>query len=319
MNSTALRRYMKKNSSVMTVYIVLVVTVVVGLIASDRFLTPANLGNVFEQAVGLGIVSMAQALIILTGGIDLSLGALISTTCAMLSVVMADSPLGIIGGILLALAFGIGFGALNGWGITTLKVPPFAMTLATMSVLTGIALIFRPTPGGSIPYSLTSFFIFRIGVIPVGILLMAGLFAVMIIVLGKTRFGRNIYAVGGNERTAQLSGINTKKVKVAVYALAGLLAAVSGLYLTARMGTGDATLGKNFSLDSITVCVLGGLSLMGGVGKLSGIVASTFVMTILNNILNLVGVDSYWQYALKGIILILIVLLYAIRDQRENS
>jgi ribose transport system permease protein len=218
-----------------------------------------------------------------------------------------------------SLAFGAGFGAINGWGIAFLKVPPFAMTLATMSALMGIALLFRPTPGGSIPYSLTEFLTYRIVVFPVGILIMIALFVAMIAIMKNTRLGRNIYAVGGNERTAELAGINTKKVKMAVYTLAGVLTAVAGIYLTARMGTGDANLGSSYSLDSITICVLGGLSLFGGIGQLSGIIASTFVLTLLGNILNLAGVDSYWQYAIKGMILIAIVFIYAVRDRNEQE
>lgn len=320
MNKTALRRFIKNNQSTIAVFILLVIEIITGSLLSKRFLTLVNIGNILEQMVGLGIVAIAQAMIILTGGIDLSLGALVSAVSAITSIVMENGIAYIPVGVAITLVLGAAFGFANGWGITTLKVPPFAMTLASMTVLNGVALFFRPAPGGSIPYELTKFFTYRVGkVFPVALIIMVALFIAIMTLLGKTRFGRNIYAVGGNERSAQLSGINTKRVKLCVYTMSGLLAAFSGLYLTARMGSGDPRLGDALSLDSVTVCVLGGLSLLGGEGRLSGVLGSTFVIAMLSNVLNLARVHSYWQYTLKGIVLIAIVVIYAFRDRKTRS
>jgi ribose transport system permease protein len=310
---------MRRHETVLIAYAVLLAAVVAGSVATPILLSGPNMGNLLEQTTALGIAAIGQTLVILTAGIDLSVGSVISLTVALLSVLMEGGRMAILPSLLIAMAVGALIGAINGIGITKFKIPPFVMTLGMMSVAAGTALKIRPLPGGEIAYQLSDFLNYRIGIIPVATMIFALLLAVCYFMLTRTKFGRNIYATGGNERTSALSGIRTDRVKLAVYTLSGLAASLAGIYVASRMGTGDATVGKYFTLDTVTVAVLGGINLFGGRGSLIGIIASLFVLTTLNNILNLTGVDSFYQYVLKGLILLLVVSFYALRGRRGNA
>ncbi|MGI6152711.1 MAG: ABC transporter permease [Christensenellaceae bacterium] len=309
----------RKNSEVFIVYAVLVVVLIVGGVSSEYFMTLPNMGNILEQATALGIVSIGHMLVIMLAGIDLSTGAIVSMSTAILSVTFVDSPWGILIGILIVLGVSFGIGLFNGIGVTKLRLPPFIMTLATLSIVNGIALKVRPSPGGSVPLEFMEFLNGRFGIVPHAIILWAVIAVVVWYVLKYKRFGRDIYAVGGNENAAELSGISVQKTKIKAYILCSMLAGVGGIYLSARMGTGDTSLGKMFGTDSITVCVLGGVSMSGGRGNIIGLFAATFVLCMLSNILNMVGVASYYQYLLKGIILIVTVLIFSLKDMRNKE
>jgi ribose transport system permease protein len=305
--------WLSRNDTVFIAYAILLITIIVGAWMNPIMLKGSNIGNVMEQVTALGITSIGQTLVILTAGIDLSVGATISLTVALLSVLMEGDKMQILPSLLIVIAVGALIGAVNGIGITRFKIPPFVMTLGTMSIVSGVALKVRPTPGGEISTDLSDFLDYRFGQIPVAVLFLILLLVVFILVLKRTKYGRNIYAVGGNEHTASLSGINAKRIKLSVYVLSGVLASLAGIYVSARMGTGDATVGKYFTLDAITVAVLGGINLFGGRGSLLGIIAAMLVLTLLNNILNLIGVMTFYQYVLKGAILLIVVSFYAIR------
>jgi ribose transport system permease protein len=313
------RFWLSRNDTVFIAFSILLVTIIVGALLNPIMLKGSNIGNVMEQVTALGIVSIGQAIVILTGGIDLSVGATISLTVALLSVFMTGGHMPILLSLLIVIAVGALIGVVNGIGITRFKIPPFVMTLGTMSIVSGIALKVRPTPGGEIAMELSDFLDYRIGQIPVAVLFLVVLLTVFILLLKKTRYGRNIYAVGGSEQTAKLSGINVARMKLSVYVLSGVLASLAGIYVSARMGTGDASVGKYFALDAITVAVLGGINLFGGRGSLVGIIAAMLVLTLLNNILNLIGVDTFYQYILKGAILLIVVSFYAIRGNLKKS
>lgn len=303
------------NEKIIIPYVVLIVVLVAGALMNPLLLKGTNIGNLFEQVTAVGIASIGQMLVMLLGGIDLSIGSVISLTVSLLSVLM-DS-VGIAGSLVIVIAVGALIGFLNGIGTAKFKIPPFVMTLGMMSIAAGAALKVRPIPGGSIDYRLSDFLNDRIGVFPVAFLFLIVLFVFFYILLKRTRFGRNIYAVGGNEQSAALSGIRVDRVKIAVYTLTGILGALAGIYLAARMGTGDPNVGKYYTMDSITIAVLGGIHLLGGRGSIVGIFASMFVLITLNNVLNLVGVSSFYQYVMKGAILLLVVALYALRGRKN--
>lgn len=313
------KRFVKKNEEVLIVYAILAIVVIVGGFASARFFIPMNMGNILEQATALGIVAIGQTAVILLGGIDLSTGAVVSMATTILSYPLTENPAGIAINILIVIGVSAAIGLFNGFGVTKLKLPPFIMTLATMCIVNGIALKVRPIPGGSMPTEFLDLLNGRLGVIPKATILWIAIAVIMFCVLKYRKFGRDLYAVGGNAQTASLSGISVSKTNMKAYVLCSVLAATGGIYLSSRMGTGDATLGSMYGMDSITVCVLGGVSLFGGRGNIVGVFAATFILCMLSNILNLAGVASYYQYLLKGIILLATVTVFSLKDLRNRE
>jgi len=292
---------------------------IVGGFVSGIFFGPRNIGNIFEQATALGIVALGQMLVILTGGIDLSTGSVVSFATTFMSLALFGNT---VGGMALSALAVIGISAVVGLGngicVTKLKLPPFIVTLASMSIVTGIALIQRPQPGGSLSFDFMQILNGRIGIMPRATILWFALTALLFFILKYRRFGRDLYAVGGNENAATLSGVFVNKTKLKAYVLGSVFSAIGGIYLASRVGTGDATLGTYFSLDSITVCVLAGVSLAGGRGNIVGLIAATFILALINNILNLAGATSNIQYLVKGAILLATIIVFAVRELRTR-
>ncbi|MDO4271307.1 MAG: ABC transporter permease [Eubacteriales bacterium] len=314
-----LRAFAKKYDNLLIVYAILLAVLLAGAVSSPRFLTGLNLGNIMEQAVGLGIVALGQVLAILLAGIDLSVGAVVSLSTAIMSVELLPGAPGVALNICITLAAGALVGAFNGLGIVYLRIPPFIMTLSTMCIVNGAALKIRPVPGGTIPYEFMDLLFGRVDIFPHAMLLWAALGGVLVWVLGSRRFGRSLYAVGGSPTTAALSGIPVGRVKLQAHMLCSVIAAAGGVCVAARMGSGDASLGDLFGMDSVTVCVLGGVSLFGGQGNIIGLLASTFILSGISNILNMVGVSSYYQYVCKGLILLVTVLVFSMKDRRKEA
>ena len=314
-----LREFIKKNDNLVIVYLILIVFLVAGSMVSDRFFTTLNFGNIMEQAVSLGIVSFGQMIVILLAGIDLSVGATVSLSTALMSLEIGSTAGPVVLKIIITLGAAALVGAFNGFGITQLKIPPFIMTLAATSIVGGIALRIRPTPGGDIPYELTKALFGRLGIFPYAILIWLALFLLLIWVFRSRQYGRNLYAVGGNATTAELSGIPVRRVIWSAHILCSVIAAIGGICVAARMGTGDATLGEQYGMDSITVCVLAGFSLSGGQGNVVGLLASTMIFSCISNILNITGVKSYYQYVFKGLILLITVLAFSLRERYRRN
>lgn len=313
-----LRTLLKKHDNLVVVYLILLAVFLFGSLSSPRFLTGLNIGNIMEQAVALGIVAFGQSLTILLAGIDLSVGAVISMSSAIMSVELLPGMGGVVLNICITLLASILVGAFNGFGIVRLRIPPFIMTLSTMCIVNGIALKIRPVPGGSIPYEFMDLLFGRVGIVPYAVFLWLLIGILFIWILSRRRFGRNLYAVGGNPTTAALSGISVGKVKLQAHIICSFIAAVAGICVAARMGCGDASLGDLYGNDSVAACVLGGISLFGGRGNVAGLFASAFILTIISNILNMLGVSSYYQYVFKGLILLVTVLVFSIKDRRKG-
>ena len=303
-----------RRGSAALVWIILLAIIIFAAIVAPPFLSERNIYNVFKQVTALGIVSVGQTFVILLAGIDISVGAVVSLVCCVNSHVMPiEQPYAVPLGLLLSVLIGIVVGLVNGLGVTKLKVSPFMMTLGMMSIVEGAAIFLRPQPGGIIPREFGKPLTGNIGPIPVPLVLF-GLSALLgYFILNRTLFGRHLYATGGNEASARLSGIRTDRVKILGFVCCGLMAALAGIFITARIRTGDALVGSSFGLDSITAVAIGGTSLMGGRGGVVGTIAGAFMVALLANILNLVGVSSFYQYVLKGLLIIIAVALYAER------
>ena len=295
----------------------LVIGAVLSLL-SDRFLTTSNVINVARQVSINAIVSAGMTLVIITGGIDLSVGSTIALTgCAALMVAdMAGDLLGMGVGLLTGAAVGFLNGTLIAWG----RVPPFITTLATMTVVRGAALVL--TNGEPIVKSEGLYLWLgqaSVGPIPVPILLMAAVLLATRWFLARTRWGIYIYAVGGNAEAARLVGISVAGVQILVYVAAGLLSGLAGLVLAARLSSAQPNTGVGFELDAIAAVVLGGTSLMGGEGTIWGTTIGAFIIGILNNGFNLLNVSPFYQLIAKGVVIVLAVLADQLLKARAIS
>lgn len=280
------------------------------LIALIFFLVPGfkgseNISNIICRSVPLLAVAIGQTLVLLTSGIDLSVGATLSLSTALASTFMQYS-IGL--GAASAVLAGLIAGLVNGIAVTKLKINPFLVTLSTNIIIGGIALFIRPYPGGFIPIEWVNFITFKVGSVPsTAIIIFVLIVVASLILLKKTVFGRHLYAVGGNFDAARLAGINADRVLITAYVLSGFCAAIGGLYMTARMSCGDPNVGNSYQMESITAAVLGGTALTGGKGGTVGTVLGVILVVMLGNIFNLLNFNIYWQQVIRGIILLLVV------------
>ena len=301
----------------------LVIAVVVFAVMSDNFLSMRNLTNVVRQSVFLTIVSVGQMMVLLTGGFDLSVGTILALTSVVGAMAMSAAaaampdmiPLAIAIGCFVGIAVGCLIGAVNGLGVSLFGVSPFIMTLGVASMGFGAALFLT---GGTPVYGMPMEFgeVFGFGSllgVPVPIWAALVLILASYVLVDWTRFGRALYAVGGNVRAAVLSGIDTRKVQFGVYVLSAFFAAVAGMLLTARMDTGEANIGSSMPLESIAACVIAGVSLRGGIGRVENVVLGAVFIALVQNGMNLARIDSYLQTVVIGAILILAVIADQLR------
>jgi len=300
----------RRGREIIAIYSLLTALIIISSLISPDFRTPRNAVNILRQAVLLGIVSTGQTLVILTRGLDLSVGSTISLGACLTSGIMLGRGELILPVFLLVLLIGTVIGAGNGLIVTRLKVPPFIATLGMMSIVQGSLLLYTKRAIGWVPTSFLFFADGQIGFVPFPVLFYALLFLAFFIFLKKTTFGRYIYATGGNEEIARLSGIQTRFVVLITYSLSGFLAALAGLFLASRLAMGDPLGGEGYELNSIAAVLVGGTSLAGGRGGLMGTLAGVLIMTVVGNILNLMNVPGFWQWIVKGLIIIGAVSVY---------
>lgn len=290
---------------------------------SDNFLTGRNLLNVVRQSTYLAIVSMGQMFALLTGGFDLSVGTILALTSVVGATAMAGTyaampdaiGLAILIGILAGVAAGTAIGVINGLGIALLNVSPFMMSLGMASVGFGLALYMTGgTPVYGMPIEFGDTFGFgSILSVPTPVLVTVVLIAVLYFTVNWTRLGRYFYAVGGNIKAARLSGIDTRLTLFLAYVLCGAMAAIAGILLTARLDTGEANIGATMPLESIAACVIAGVSLRGGIGRIENVVLGALFIGLVQNGMNLARIESYLQIVVIGALLILAVVADQLR------
>jgi len=278
-------------------------------IFTDTFLTGRNLVNVARQISINGIIAVGMTFVILTAGIDLSVGSVMAFSGTMLAAGMADWGLHPILAILFALFVGALFGLINGTLISYANMPPIIVTLAMMEVPRGLALLYTGGyPLSGLPSSFSVLgrgYVF--GFLPVPVLIMAIVYLVAYILLTQLPIGRYIYAIGGNEEAVRLSGIKVKKYKIFAYVISGMTAATSGIVITSRLMSGQPMAGTGFELDAIAAVVLGGTDIAGGRGSIIGTIIGAFTLGVLTNGLNLLGVSPYVQRVFKGLIILVAI------------
>lgn len=292
------------------------VVVAIGAMLAPSFVSERNVVNILRQTSMLGVVTVGMTFVILTAGIDLSVGmtlSLYSVVGAMLFANGAGLPLPIV--ILATLALGAAVGALNAGIIIWRGVAPFVVTLAMMAIASGVALtISGGKPIGGIQGAYAWLGAGSVGPVPVPVLIMVTAFVLGDFVLRYTPYGRYVYAVGGNEEAARLSGIPVNRVKLITYMISNACAALGGIIFSARVTVGDPWAGRGLELDAIAAVVLGGTSLFGGVGSLGGTLLGALIIAMINNLLNLLNVSPYTQGIAKGLIILVAVTLYKKRE-----
>ena len=292
----------------------LVVVCAVMTATSDSFLTGSNLVNVLRQVSINAVIAVGMTVVILTGGIDLSVGAVMALSGTLAAGLMAGGLNGVLA-LLVCLLVGSGFGLANGSFVAITRMPPIIVTLATMGIARGLALIYT----GGYPISgLPAWVGFigggKIAGIETPILIAALVYVAAWVLLERTPFGRYIFAIGGNEQATRLSGVRVARYKLLAYVISGLTAAIAGMVLTSRLMSGQPGAGEGFELDAIAAVVLGGTSIMGGRGSIIGTLLGALLLGVLNNGLNMVGTDPYIQSVVKGAIILLAI--YIGRDRR---
>lgn len=277
---------------------------------SPQFLTFSNWSIIFTQVSINALLAFGVTFVIITGGIDLSIGSVVAVSGVSAALLARQDSYPVIVPILGGLVVGLLFGALNGLLITKSKIAPFIVTLGVMTICRGLALIIsKGRPISNLSESFNFIGGGDILGIPFPIIILFVVFIICSVVLKKTIFGRYVYAVGGNQQAAWASGINVNQVKMAVYALCGLLSGLAGILLTSRITTGQPNAGMSFELDAIAAAVIGGSSTSGGVGSIQGTLLGVILIGVLNNGLDLLNVSSYYQQVVMGVIIIGAVLL----------
>ncbi len=301
------------------IYIVLLVLVIFFSIASENFFVGSNLLNVARQVSMLGIAAVGFAFVLLLGGIDLSVGSVITLVNIVTAWLMVNSGWNPVLAVFVALSISAAIGFANGWIIANIQMPSIIVTLAMMIIIEGVAyLICKGLPIYGFPKSFAVIGQGYLGPIPIPVIIMIAVMALGMFILNKTYFGRYFYAVGGNEEAAKLSGINVKNVKYLVYTLSGFFAGVAGIVILSRTNSGQVLSGKGFEFDVLTACVLGGVSVAGGHGKISNVLAGVLILGVLSNGLVLLDISQFVQMVIKGTVLMLAVAVDCLQHRKPS-
>jgi ribose transport system permease protein len=299
------------------IYILMIIIWIIASMITPYFRQISVFMTIVVFSVPLALIALGQNLVILCGKFDLSVGSILGLSTVIASVTMNDN---IFLGIFIPLLVGTIVGLINGIAVSKFRIDSFIMTFGMMAVCQGSGLLIRDYPGGIIPMKFINFLLketANIAWTPIIILIIALLVGEFI--LKRTNFGRNIYAVGNDEVIAYRSGINVTFIKTAVFAISGFMAALAGLFLSAVMASGDANVGVLYPLDSITAVVMGGTILSGGRGDYKGTIGAVLILTSLSRIFNLIGVNIWYTYIAKGLLLVIIVAIrmFGVNEQRE--
>lgn len=301
-----IRSLFSKNGSLVGLFIIMLVVTLI----DTSFIQISNLANVLRQVSINGLIALGMTFVILTGGIDLSVGSVFALTSAVLAKLILSGVNSVVA-LAITLLLGVILGIINGLLITKGKLQPFIATLGTVTLFRGVTRVFmngRPFTGFKSDFIDTIGQGYVLGIaVPIIILVIAILICWFL--TRKTVFGKEVYAVGGNERTALFSAINVDRVKIKVYALSALLTTISGIILTSRLNSAQPNAGSGYELDAIAAVVLGGASMSGGKGRVTGTIIGILIIGVLNNGLNILNVSSFYQDVVKGVVILLAVLI----------
>ncbi|MDO5446002.1 MAG: ABC transporter permease [Eubacteriales bacterium] len=315
----SIKRYFKDNLGILIALAAMVIFLYVYPVTHKTFLTQTNIFNVLRQSASNLMLACGMTMVIILGGIDLSVGSIIAMSGCFAAGAVVWGGLPEIVGILIGILSGLVFGLFNGFMISQTRIPPFIVTLASMNIAKGIAQVYS---GGKPIRCMTDAWKFLgagyVGPFPTPVITMFVVFIIAVLLLNHTRIGRHIYAVGGNDTAAKFSGIDTAKVKFVVFAFSGVMAGLAGVTIASRLYSGTCTSGDGAEMDAIAAVVVGGTSMAGGSGKLGGTLIGVLIIGILNNGLNLMGINSNWQYIVKGAVILLAVYVDFLRSSKKK-
>ena len=312
----AAKEYLKRNAGILAGLLAICIIVTVN---SSNFLTQDNIMNVLRQISSNMYLASAMMMILIAGGIDLSVGSLIALIGVIAgTLVAAGIPLPFV--ILICLLIGAVSGTVNGFILSRTTLPPFIVTLSMMNILRGATYVF--TGGSTVRIDDRSYINFGTGyflMVPLPVIYMIIVILIVFIILNRTTLGRHIYAIGGNQKAAEFSGINVRRVRMFVYIFSGIMAALAGIVVSARNYSGNPVAGNGAEMDAIAACVVGGTSMGGGYGFIGGTLIGALIIGLVNNGLNLMRIDSYWQIIFKGIIILVAVYIDYIKNLKKNK
>lgn len=303
MSAVLPRRLGRSGLGIVPIGLPIVIFVALSL-QSENFLQAQNLANVNSQITTLLIVALGQLFVALVGGIDISVGSVISLSSTLL--VMVDPSLAVPAALLAGLAIGLA----NGVGVAIFGVHPLIMTLAMMTFVQGLALLLMSGSGGTVPGALIAMAKTSFGGLPVSFFWCLAAVAVAAFLLDRTRFGLHVYAVGAGDQGAAFSGVRVRATRIACYVICALAGSIAAIYLTGRIASGDPTMGRPFSLDSVTAVALGGVLLSGGTGGVRAVLLGTLTLGLITNGMNLMGVSPFFREAITGVLLLVAVSLH---------
>jgi ribose/xylose/arabinose/galactoside ABC-type transport system permease subunit len=307
------QRSAAENLEAVGVYAALLIVLVAAGLLSPAFYQPTNIFNVIRQTSALGILSLGQTLVLIAGGIDLSVVSTMQLSAVMVAGISHGQDEQVWPAIFLCLAMGSGVGLVNGLLVTRWQVPAFIATLGVSIVTTGLRLVATyGAPPGSVPPFLRVFGQQSTGPVPNAVLLFLGVALVAAFVLRRSTFGRELYATGGNRAAARLSGVRVDRIRLLTYVISGLLAAAAGLVLAGYVGYADQWLGRGYELDSIAAPIIGGASFAGGRGTIGGTVVGVLLVTVLLNLVLLLNLPAEWQLIVRGVVIVIVVAFYSI-------
>lgn len=312
-------KYFKDNIGIIIALLAMFIFLTVFPTTRSTFLTPKNMFNILRQNASNLFLATGMTMVIILGGIDLSVGSVIALSGVVAAGCVVNFGLPEAVGFIAAIAVGALVGLFNGFIICKTDIPPFIVTLASMNITKGIALVLT---GGAPIRCMTDAFKFPgagyVGPVPTPVILMVVIFVIAALMINKTQLGRHIYAVGGNVQAAKFSGISVQKVKFIVYAYTGVMAGIAGVVIASRLYSGQPTAGDGAEMDAIASVVVGGTSMSGGSGRIGGTLIGVLIIGVLNNGLNLMGVDSNFQYIVKGLVILLAVYVDFLRNKKAG-
>ena len=298
------------DGSIVVIYALVLLVGMGAGIYSERFRDPSNLTNVLRQTIVLGLLAIGQSLVILAGGIDMSVALIARVSTLIVAVMFGGNDALILPLVALGLLIGAGLGLINGLIITRVYASPFIVTFGMFSILNGVSLAIASSPVGKIPPSYLTVYDASLGPLPLSVLAMALVWAAAWLLTSRTRFGRALYAVGGSQRVARLAAINVSRVLLLAYILSGLCSAAGGLFILARTGVGDPKMAEGLDFQSIVAVALGGISLSGGRGSIVGTLGGVLLLGVVANMFNILQVDSFFQQLILGLVVLITVATY---------
>jgi ribose transport system permease protein len=305
--------FVRKNGSIFLIYGIIILIAGAAAIYSDNFRTPSNMANILRQSIILGLLAIGQSLVILTGGMDISIDMMARTVALVIATLFAtyeSDPGLILPLVLLGVAIGVVLGGINGLLITRTHANPFIITFGVAFILRGVNLAISTTPIRGVPSEFLRIYDTKIGIIAVNVIVMAFIWFLVWLFTTRTSLGRALYAVGGSERIARLSAIRINRTLVWAYVLSGFFASLAGLFVLSRMGVGDPGTAEGMTFQSIVAVAVGGISLYGGRGSIIGTLGGVLLLTILSNVFNLMQVNIYYQQLLLGLVVLIAVAAY---------